>query len=305
MPTAKFIEGVGGTLASSWGSLILTPAFGFWLGGGLAAVQRWGWSDLVAGLRQWPEPLLLGVAIAALLGVVGSGIVIQQFDLATLRLLEGYWPRWCRPITAWFLGRQRQQLKQLDRQITAYFDHPNPSPSQQDIYIQSVTAQRRFPSQLTRLLPTQLGNILRAVEDRPRDKYGLDAVLCWPRLWLLLPDIARTELTAARQRMDGLVQLWLWSGLFCLWAIGFWVWWPLVLGLLGLGLAYRWLLQAAQVYGELVEAAFDLYRFRLYEALRLPLPTDPTTEPAQGQQLTVYLVEGASQGFPPFTQSDH
>jgi len=44
------------------------------------------------------------------------------------------------------------------------------------------------PAESDRHMPTKLGNILRAAELRSKDKYGLDAVICWPRLWLLLPD---------------------------------------------------------------------------------------------------------------------
>ncbi len=300
MTTAKLLEGVGGTVADTWGALLLTPAFGFWLGGGVAAVQRWGWGAVVTWVGQWPEPLLLAWAIAALLTVVGSGWVVRQGDLTVLRWLEGYWPQWCAPLSRWGIRRQRQRLRHLDQQVRDYCESPKPTPIQVARYLQSIAAQRHFPSQETRLLPTRLGNCLRAAEDRPRDKYGLDAVQCWPRLWLLLPDTARSELFAARSQVDGLVQLWIWSGLFCLWALIFQTPWPLGLGLLGLWLAHHWLLGAVETYGLLVESAFDLYRFDLYAALRWPLPPDPTHEQRFGQQLSRYLLEGSDGTAPPF-----
>ena len=42
MASAKFVEGVSGKLADRWVAALFTPAFIFWLGGGLAALQRFG-----------------------------------------------------------------------------------------------------------------------------------------------------------------------------------------------------------------------------------------------------------------------
>jgi hypothetical protein len=56
--------------------------------------------------------------------------------------------------------------------------------------------------------------------------------------------------------------------------------------------AYRWALSAAEVYGDLLEAAFDLHRFALYEALHFPSPKDTSEERQKGQQLTAYLFYG-------------
>lgn len=68
----------------------------------------------------------------------------------------------------------------------------------------------QFPSQPNRLMPTKLGNILRAAESRPYDKYGLDAVICWSRLWLLLPDGVKKELQEARSNLNTAARFWLW-----------------------------------------------------------------------------------------------
>ena len=148
----------------------------------------------------------------------------------------------------------------------------------------------------------ELGNILRASEDRCALKYGLDAIICWPRLWLVLPEEVKTELSAARSGLNLNARLWLWRVLFLLWAPIFGVWWPLPLGVGAAWLAQRWMVQAAQVYEDLVESAFDLYRFALYGALHWPLPTNPAEERALGQGLTEYLWHGSDQGFPEFTK---
>ncbi|MGK7875321.1 MAG: hypothetical protein AB4426_19085, partial [Xenococcaceae cyanobacterium] len=54
-------------------------------------------------------------------------------------------------------------------------------------------------------------------------------------------------------------------------------------------LAYRWMLNAAIIYGDLLESAFDLYRGELYKSLRWPLPKCPQEEEQLGKQLTAYL----------------
>jgi hypothetical protein len=61
------------------------------------------------------------------------------------------------------------------------------------------------PARPWQYMPTRTGNILRAAETRPAEKYGLNTVIVWPRLWLLLPGPVRDEPTAARAALDSAV----------------------------------------------------------------------------------------------------
>jgi hypothetical protein len=107
---------------------------------------------------------------------------------------------------------------------------------------------------------------LRAAERRPSDRYCLDAIICWPRLWLLLPEPVKQELQAARAELNNSARLVLWSLLFLVWSI--WAWrWVIPLSFLSALLTYRWSLEAAEIYASLIEATFDLYRALLYQAL--------------------------------------
>ena len=81
---------------------------------------------------------------------------------------------------------------------------------------------RRFPDEQQYFMPTRLGNLLKAAELRPLSKYGLDSVICWPRIWLLLPESAKTELVNARADLDTGARIWSWSILFLVWII--WAW---------------------------------------------------------------------------------
>lgn len=70
------------------------------------------------------------------------------------------------------------------------------------------------------------------------------------------------------------------------------------------GFAYRRALVAASVYGDLLEAAFDLYRLGLYDGLSLPRPASPAEEFAHGQRLTQYLYRGLAEGLGPFVAGE-
>jgi hypothetical protein len=54
-----------------------------------------------------------------------------------------------------------------------------------------------------------LGNVLRAAEDYPGDdeRYGMDAVFYWPRLYLILPSDARSLADSYRSGLDRMILL--------------------------------------------------------------------------------------------------
>ncbi len=137
-----------------------------------------------------------------------------------------------------------------------------------------------FPPEKHNVMPTRLGNILRASEFYSLKRYGLDAVVAWPRLQSLLPPEFAADLRKAKANFDLFLVLTTQAALFALvWQIvlgRFTHRWDLFL-LTSLGwlvalFAYRGALQAARVYGELIKAAFDLHRWELLKALHLKLP---------------------------------
>ena len=302
MSGTKLLDGFSGKLADRWAGAIFTPAFIFWLGGLLAALQHFSWREIEKLFSQLSEPQLIGLGLLSLLVIAASGFVAQRFEFIVLRLLEGYWPSWCRLLSKRLLQRQKRRLRDVDKQLQDFNRQGlvNLTLEERQTYIQKDLQLLEFPEK-GRLLPTRLGNVLRAAEDRCAVKYGLDAIICWPRLWLLLPDSTKTELSATRNALNMTALLWTWSLLFLLWAPIFRVWWPLLLGMLSMWLAHRWMIQSAQVYGSLLESAFDLYRFQLYKALHWPLPKTPAEERDLGQKLTDYLWHGSEQTFPEFT----
>lgn len=325
--TAKVMESFGGKLAEQWVATLLTPAFIFWLGGVLTAIQGLGWNRLITQYTAYPEPLQIAILVGALCIVAATAFTVQRFDTPIIRFLEGYWYPWLRPIRQarithyhqhkQVLIQQSQTLRTLEAQQKARFQALKTiietqgatsltpterdeyrqlnehllTPAQQETLVRIRLALHNLPPN-TDLMPTRLGNILRTAERRPLEKYGLDAIICWSRLWLLLPETVKKDLQDARADLNNAARLWLWSILFLVWAaLG--AWWAIPLGILSALFAYyNWAIAAATTYGDLIEASFDLHRQLLYQALGWKKPDDPNEERRVGQQLTDYLWRG-------------
>jgi NADH:ubiquinone oxidoreductase subunit len=290
--SAKFLESVGSKLAEQWVATLLTPAFVFWAGGAAAGLQRFGWKPASTWFSKQPEPLQIALLVGGFCLIAASAFVVQRFDLPVLRFLEGYWHPWLRPLRRWLIAKEVKRSQRISARWQELADlHPAQlTAEQRDEFVQLDWQQIHLPLP-NQLMPTRLGNILRAAEQRPLEKYGLDAIVCWSRLWLLLPDTVKKDLQEARADLNTAARVWLWSLLFIVWAI--WAWWAAPVGIISAIFAYYyWALDAARSYGELIEATFDLHRHLLYQSLRWNLPTEPNEERRVGRQLTEYLWRG-------------
>ncbi|MBU2666935.1 hypothetical protein KOI35_25820 [Actinoplanes bogorensis] len=281
---AGFWTSVGGKLAERW-LTVSAGALVYWLGvlgawtlghGGTAGFER-----ALDRLGTRPAAVQVVVLAGALLVVAGTGIVVQALAHPTIRALEGYWPAWLDRPRSVLVARAQRRFDREDQQWqerATGAEQPDPT-------------IRRWPMDPERMMPTRIGNILRAAEGHPADKYGLDGIALWPHLWLLLPEPARQEIAAARAGLDGAARLFLW-GLLALPLAG-WTWTAVPVSLLAMAAAVRWRGPAAAiVYADLVEASYDLYRTSLYEQMRWPLPANPRQERAEGRRLTEYVWRG-------------
>ncbi|MFD8224995.1 hypothetical protein ACFV16_12600 [Streptomyces massasporeus] len=305
----KFFEGVAGKLADRFAA-VAGPTLVFWVGGALAWFHGHGGltglpgqvSTAVGRLGRQPTASQIFVLVVVLIGLVASGLVVRQVSFPVLRLLEGYWPEPARPLASWLSARHqrntddyRARMQELAPRVQG--DEGVATASEVAEFQRLDRRLRRHPAMGERVMPTRLGNTLRAGESRPVDKYGLDVVAVWSRLWLVIPDHARAELTAARARLDTAV-----GG--CLWSLGFfaftaWTPWAALVATVALVWCHRWLLQErGEAFADLVEATADLYRAHLYEQLRWPLPSSPAQEQAVGRNVTTFLVRGSDQDVP-------
>jgi len=303
---AAFLSGAAGEAGKQWAARILGPALVFW-STGLALVwydhnrpriQREGWRAALAGSAQafdgLPAAVTLGLLpAAALLLVAGSAVVADRLARSVLRIFEGYWPAgWVRERRArrWVAARARAMDSY--QRLAAGQAAAGLSGTQERELVGALVTLRAIPARAQQTLPTRLGNLLRAADLRSARKHGVDAVACWPRLWLVMPADTRDEVTHARQGMERSAQTWLWGALFLAWTP--WAWWAPLAALAVTVVGYRNCLAAAADFGSLVESAFDVHLPLLYAAARLPAPPTAADEVGHGAMLSRYLTAGGA-----------
>jgi hypothetical protein len=290
----KFWDKLAEELAGRWTAEALGPALAFWGGGLLAWAHRNSWDALV----EWLEGLnntavYIALAVGALALLLASSEVVRWMQSGVLRLVEGYWPGILRRVPLWWSEHRvapRLHQKKERWQELARIDPRTRSALQQEEYARVDVEVAHHPVDKRWLMPSAVGNILRAAEEYPYLRYGLTTSVAWPRLWLGMPKAARETLGQARETLNSATRLLIWSGLFIVWVV--WAWWAVIPAVVGVLMAYWRMRAAAGAYGDLLRAAFDLYRFKLYEALRWPTPQRPYAEEAYGAELTKYLFRG-------------
>jgi len=171
-----------------------------------------------------------------------------------------------------------------------------------------------------RVLPTRLGNAIRAFEDYPRDKYGMSAVTLWPRLLSVVEESDRERLGTSKQPMDLMLNSALTSGLLAVLVLVVGLIWPqehlrattwpiwacLTMGLLAMSYAfYRLAIPRAVAWGETVKAIFDIYRWDLLERLRVAESADTMEEEKPiWNAVGGHMMFGRMATYPPLLYSD-
>lgn len=239
---------------------LLFPSLLFW--SGLLAVFALN-SNLMTILTTWEQQTTTIKTIqivAALVWVTFFAHVVANQLTWLTRQFEGYWD-WF-PFSIGKLGRHIRSnyysrvLKALDAQGNTggyeriYYSYP-------------------LPVEAEHLMPTRLGNILKNAELYPFQRYQVDAVLMWPRLYPILPKEYATLLGDAKASLDLMLVISALSGLFAVVSSSYLLivggtWWLFLIcfwgGLILARLAYLSALHAAIPYTQLIKSAFDLYR---------------------------------------------
>lgn len=219
-------------------------------------------SDLNETWSGWSGPQQWSAAVAGVAGIFLLAYVVFVSITPIVRVLEGYFG----PL-AW-LG-ELFGLGRVDEKATT---HPMR-------YVQHPGNAERFP--------TRLGNSLRAAEVHPRNAYGMDSVVLWPRLVAVMPEALSKSVDGARMALDFLTVIAAGATAFALTAAvtiavehgGRRLWVSVVAGSLVVAyLSYCGAVSAARDYGDQIRTAFDLHRFELLKSLHVPLPMNRAEE---------------------------
>ena len=160
----------------------------------------------------------------------------------------------------------------------------------------SSRCERNYPPDAKRVLPTQLGNVLRRFEDTAGSQYGLNALVLGPHLHLIAPPRHLEYLVDAREDMDSAIRICTFGLVATVLTVGFlltdglWLLWALLPYAVSY-LAYKGAVSAAQGYGDVVAGVIDLDRFLLYDQLGLYQPRD-NTEERKNNEVLMHMLAG-------------
>lgn len=265
------------------------PSLVFW--GLLIVVWFAGQGHAAAAAGLWENGQGIGWIIR-LIGFFGWLVlfanVLASQSMTVFRMYEGYWNfPGASPFRSlgqkWHQNRLAQIASSLATEPRRY----------QEIYFGYP-----LPSQTGEVMPTRLGNIMKNAELYPRDRYSIDAVLIWPRLYNIFPQAFADAIVELRTGLDFmlvisalsvvfafisgiyLLAVGASSSLFLLCFVG---------GLVAAYIAYQAALGGAVLYAQQIKVAFDIYRNALLTKMRVPLPSTLAEERTTWAELCLLL----------------
>lgn len=264
VPTAVFAPAVAGVLLSSSGRLGRVSG---WYTDQTAVSQVLAWLAVAAVV--WFLATLLASQWTNIVRLYEGYPLLRFSALIDLALVKCGAPDWVRSRPLGKAAHQRRFIK-LKARATAQAGGAPSSTHEGD---PAAELYDDYPPDLHRVMPTGLGNLIRATEDYCHDRYGFDTIHLWPRLTVVLPPEYLGDVERALIEYQTPLVVSFWSA---------------VLGLSTLGLAntnistslfvavflatwaiswasYRLSFRAAREYGDFVRTAVDLYRNDLVE----------------------------------------
>jgi hypothetical protein len=309
--------------------------------------------DIRARLGTDLQPIGYSALIILLLTVI-LGFVFTSLNTFVYKLYEGYIVIWRFPQLrraqkkkAYEKQREIANLKKKIARLEEYEDVADDD-SRLSQHIKNLrgkldelktTYQMTFPESEDHILPTPFGNYLKAAENYPRLRYGIDTVPMWPRLIHVIPDSYFAKLDSKNNQLSFLLNCSVLSILFGLQCViasiyqfalfklaennqkFFFYFIPVDLDsnvyqqrillylivffitLLVSAVFYRACLLIVSEYGDLVKSTFDLFRNELLKQLNQKLPKNSEEEINTWEKLSNFITIGFEKDvkYRPFT----
>ena len=240
------------------------------------------------------------LAILGGVAIVG-GLVLSGLSYHLTRFVEGYPLEKLNrlPILRVFYRVPvRLQKFHYDRLAHRRDDQSKPSRVRQNAWWR---LDRFFPPDSSALLPTRVGNAIRAFERHSNVRWGLDGITVWPRIEGLLSDDDRLFLDGAATNFYVFI-----NGATGAVIVGICLivdeamnapephshWWLYALPFAAAYVLYRAAIGAAATWGDAVRASIDLHRLDLYEKLGVRRPLSFSDERELGIAVSQLLLYG-------------
>jgi hypothetical protein len=263
------------------------PALLFWGGFGALVITGTGWHEATGWWLRQPVQFRIVLVALALAWVTFFAYLLAAWTPLAIRLGEGYWPQ-RRPWSGLYRRRRDKYVARLRSLDPVTFPR---------LYID-------YPLRESRVMPTRLGNILRSAEDHAAERYQINSVVVWPRLYVLLPDQFTAAVADAKTPLDLMAALGALATFFAVAgtavAAVLLPWYAALAcfagGALVAWLSYEGAVQTARPYGQLIRAAFDVHRGLLLDAIGWSRPPSYAAERRQWEQISHLWFQGAPEG---------
>lgn len=246
------------------------------------------------GEPSWTRPIGAFASTGALAATAAFGLAVVTTALVTAlasrplyRVLEGY--TLPKGLTTRLIRRQLLNRRRLERSTKRRRLRPH----ERAIAREHLAL---YPTATTKLLPTRLGNALRALETYAGARFRLDSQTLWYELYAAAPEQTRRDQDNARAAVDFFVSLVGLLGILSLAGFGgaLWVgsWQCLVvatLSLVGARLAYSAAVTNMTDLRYAVQAVVNLSRTDLAKQLGYQLPATLVEEQALWRSWTVFV----------------
>ena len=253
--------------------------------------------------------------VLLVIGIVVGTVLLRPFQISLDQILEGHWQERGRRrvIKALATERHLRRWSIARWRIDAYAE-PAGSAQFAEVAFQERDRARQYrlaalgarvedqyPADRGEFMPTLLGNVLRRSETSAGERYGLETIVVYPRLYPFIGD--RLDRNIVNQ-LDMIDTMSTFTFVFLILAaatapigarLDGWSALPILLCLAS-SVCSRAAVLAAGRYGVLVASAFDLYRFDMIHAMHRPLPQNLEVELIHNRRLSKLLTAPARMG---------